>query len=95
MSQNGRQTMSGSEFRTIRKRLGLSMDVFAIELGYEGSRKGNITTIKRFESGERPISLPVAKLAWMLGCHGVPQWPPDLEALPAQEPAAPAVSQPQ
>jgi len=85
MSQNGRPTMSGSEFRKIRKRLGLSMDVFALELGYEGSHKGNITTIKRFEKGNRPISLPVAKLAWMMSEHGVPTWPFHLEASPLQE----------
>lgn len=87
MSQNGRSTMSAEEFREIRKHLSLSRDVFAIELGYEGSHKGNITTIKRFESGERPISLPVAKLAWLLSRYGVPTWPEHLEAEPAKETA--------
>lgn len=85
MSQNGRATMNPGEFRQIRKDLKLSMDVFAIELGYEGTRKGNATTIKRFESGKRPISLAVAKLAWMLSVYGVPRWPDHLEAEPAKE----------
>lgn len=85
MSQNGRPTMSGDEFRKIRKRLGMSMDVFALELGYEGSHKGNINTIKRFESGQRPISMPVAKLAWLLAQTGIPKWPQHLEAEPARE----------
>ncbi len=66
------------------------MDVFAIELGYEGSRRGNMTTIKRFETGKRPIPLPVAKLAWMIAQNGIPAWPQHLEAEPVQDERAPA-----
>jgi transcriptional regulator with XRE-family HTH domain len=88
MSQNGRPTMSGRELRKIRERLGLTLDDFAIELGYEGSQNGNRTTIKRFENGERPISLPVAKLAFMLAQFGIPKWPQHLEAEPAKDSAA-------
>lgn len=85
MSQNGRKTMKPAEFLEIRKRLGYSRDGFAIELGYEGTNQGNNNTIKRFESGDRPIPLPVAKLAWLMDRHGVPEWPMDLTAEPAQE----------
>lgn len=85
MSQSGRETMSGAQFKDIRKRLGMSLDAFAIELGYEGNPSGNKKTILRFESGRRPIPLPVAKLAFMLDTRGVPIWPPHLEANPAEE----------
>lgn len=84
MSQSGRKTMSKTEFREIRKRLGLSSDEFAIELGYEGTRNGNRKTIERFERGMRAIPLPVAKLAFMLDTRGIPEWPEYLEASPAQ-----------
>lgn len=67
--------MTGSELRSIRKHLGLSLDKFALELGYNGSQDGNRNTIKRFETGRRPISPPVARLAWMLKQHGLPEWP--------------------
>ncbi len=82
MSQdNRRPTMDGREFRRIRETLNLSRDAFAIELGYEGNANGNRNTIKRFETNERPISLPVAKLVWLLGQHGLPTaWPSGLEA---------------
>lgn len=90
MSQNGRATMTPEQFFAIRRQLKLSRDEFAIELGYEGSQNGNNTTIKRFERGDRPISLPVAKLAFMLARHGVPKWPQHLEAKPAKEEGTPA-----
>lgn len=85
MSQNGRPTMDRKEFRKIRERLGFSLDGWAIELGYEGTQRGNRTTIKRMESGERPIPMPVAKLAWLLERAGIPTWPPNLTAAPARE----------
>lgn len=84
MSQSGRETMPAAEFRRVRKKLGMSMDEFAIELGYEGTQNGNRTTIKRFETGKRPVPLPVAKLAYLLSTAGIPVWPPHLEANPAE-----------
>lgn len=85
MSQSNRPTLSGKEFRIIREKLGLSLDDFAIELGYEGSEDGNRNTIKRFETGKRPISMSVGKLAYMFLLHGIPEWPQNLEAEPARE----------
>ena len=68
--------MTGPEFRSIRQKLDLSMDEFARELGYEGGNQGNRTTIKRFETGQRPVPAPIARLAWMLSVHGLPdEWP--------------------
>jgi hypothetical protein len=82
MNREPRHTMDGKAFRKIRQQLDLSMDSFAIELGYEGNLNSNRTTMKRFETGERPIPLPVAKLAWLLGQHGIPSaWPAGLEAV--------------
>lgn len=81
MNRESRPTMDGREFRRIRVALDLTMDSFAIELGYEGNMNSNRNTIKRFETRERPIPLPVAKLAWLLFQHGVPEiWPAGLEA---------------
>lgn len=67
--------MTGGELRSIRQELNLSMDEFARELGYEGGAQGNRTTIKRFETGQRPVSAPVGRLAWMLSEYGLPEWP--------------------
>ena len=72
--------MNGHEFRSIRKALGLSLDQFALELGYNGNQQGNRNTIKRFETGERPISPPVARLAWLLKKTGLPSWPENIDA---------------
>lgn len=85
MSQSGKKTISGAELRDIRKRLGFSRDGFAIELGYEGTNQGNNNTIKRFETEDRPIPMPVAKLAHMFAKFGIPEWPRNLTAEPARE----------
>jgi transcriptional regulator with XRE-family HTH domain len=78
---NRRPTLPGAEFRRIREHLGLSRDQYAIELGYEGNVNGNRTTIRRFETNERPVPLPVAKLAWLFSQSGLPEsWPSGLEA---------------
>lgn len=84
MSRN-RPTLAAKEFRRIRVNLRLTPDAYAIELGYEGSESGNRNTIKRFEHGERPVPLPVAKLAWLLARHGLPNWPAGLEAVLTEE----------
>lgn len=83
-----RPTIPGAELRRIRSALNLSADEFALELGYEGTRGSNRTTIRRFETNERPVPLPVARLAWMLVQHGVPDaWPSGLEAQVDETPA--------
>jgi len=87
MSQSNRPTLAGRELKRIRQHLNLTIDAFAIELGYEGNRKGNLKTIKRFETGERAVPLPVGKLAWLLARHGLPEWPPGLEAVVADDDA--------
>ena len=85
MNRDNRETMSKDEFKRIRQKFKLSLDLFAIELGYEGNRQGNIKTMRRFESGQRGIPLTLAKLVWMISIHGLPDsWPPELEAQPAE-----------
>jgi transcriptional regulator with XRE-family HTH domain len=81
MNREPRATLPGRELRRIRQHLDLTMDAMAIELGYEGNLSSNRTTMKRFETGERPLPLPVARLAWLLAKHGVPEWPSGLEAV--------------
>jgi transcriptional regulator with XRE-family HTH domain len=90
LNSDRRETMPGAEFKRVRQALNLSQDEFAIELGYEGTQQGNRTTIKRFETGERPLSLPVAKLVYMMSLYGVPEWPEYLEAQPAEKTPADA-----
>ena len=81
MNRDNRVTMPKAEFKRIRQKLGLSLDEFAIELGYEGNRKGNIKTMRRFEGGQRGIPLTLAKLVHMFSIFGLPDsWPPELEA---------------
>ena len=81
MNRDNRETMPKAEFKATRQKLGLSLDQFAIELGYEGSRQANINTIRRFEDGKRGIPLTLAKLVWLLGQRGLPDsWPEYLEA---------------
>lgn len=86
MSQNHRPTIDGREFQRLREHMKLSRDMLAIELGYEGSETQNRKTIKRFETNERPVPLPVAKLAWILSVKGIPEsWPSGLEAVVSEE----------
>ena len=84
MNRDNKETMPKKEFRAIRERLNLTRDAYAIELGYEGNENGNRKSMHRFESGRRGIPLTLAKLAWMLDKHGLPDWPEYLEAKPAQ-----------
>lgn len=71
-------TMSARQFREIRQRLDLTKDSFAIELGLTGTQPNNYKTISELEAGAKPISLPMAKLAFMLDKFGLPDWPGDL-----------------
>ena len=72
--------MSGLELRRIRETLGISVDEFAIELGFGGNRQGNRRTIHRFETEQRDIPYSVGKLAWLLSLRpgDLPQWPEHL-----------------
>ena len=66
MNRESRHTLDGREFRRIREHLRLSMDEFAIELGYEGNRNTNRNTIKRFETTGEIALVSLLKLAFAL-----------------------------
>ncbi len=53
--------MTPTQFKDARKALGLSQNAMAEALGLKTSR-----AIRQFESGERQVSGPVAKLMGML-----------------------------
>lgn len=53
--------MTRTQFKDARKALGLSQNAMAEALGLKTSR-----AIRQFESGEREVSGPVAKLVAML-----------------------------
>ena len=53
--------MTPTQFKDARKALGLSQNAMAEALGLKTSR-----AIRQFESGEREVSGPVAKLVAML-----------------------------
>lgn len=65
--------MTGRQFASIRKRLGLSMYSWGRALGYQGTRNTVQVSIMRYERGERPIPPWIARLAEMYDRHGVPE----------------------
>lgn len=66
--------MTADEFRAIRLKLGLTVIQWGRALGYAGSDATVTTQIYRFEGGGgREIPETVARLAYMLGRHGVPR----------------------
>jgi transcriptional regulator with XRE-family HTH domain len=64
--------MTGAELKAIRTKLNCTGEVFARVLGYGGSAQGLKTVVYLFESGRRDIPPAIARLAVMLGIHGVP-----------------------
>jgi transcriptional regulator with XRE-family HTH domain len=64
--------MTPSEFRAIRKRLGLSTIAMGRALGYAGRDNSVSVTIRRYESGMRPIPPTVAKLMIAYERNGLP-----------------------
>lgn len=72
--------MTPEEFKAIRDQLGQSKVEFARTLGYTGNDKNNSQRMREFETGERPIPLYIARLAWLIGeiMTDVDQEPQDL-----------------
>ena len=67
--------MTGSELKEIRHRLGLSSTALGRAFGYEGRDVTASGTIRKYESGERPIPPWLGRLAVMFDRHGVPsEW---------------------
>lgn len=65
--------MTGEEFRSIRKKLGLTLNQWGHALGYQGNRNTVQVAVRRYEDGTRDIPPWIARLATMLGRHGVPR----------------------
>lgn len=67
--------MTGAELKEIRHRLGLSTTALGRAFGYQGRDVTASGTIRKYESGERPIPPWLARLAVMFDRHGVPpEW---------------------
>lgn len=64
--------MTGLELKQIRHRLGLSTTALGRAFGYEGGDVSTSGTIRKYESGQRPIPPWLARLALMFDEHGVP-----------------------
>jgi hypothetical protein len=64
--------VTGSEFRAVRYRLGLSAMEWGRALGYGGTPNSVRSVISRLESGSRPVPAVVGLLAWMYGRYGIP-----------------------
>lgn len=64
--------MTGAELKAIRNRLGLSTTALGRAFGYEGTDVTASGTIRKYESGQRPIPPWLGRLATMFDMHGVP-----------------------
>jgi len=64
--------VTGAELKAIRHRLGLSTTALGRAFGYEGSDITASGTIRKYESGQRPIPPWLGRLAIMFDRHGVP-----------------------
>jgi hypothetical protein len=65
--------VTGPEFHSIRKSLGLGTVAWGRALGYQGSDASVSAIVRRFEAPHgRPIPERVARLAEMYRKHGVP-----------------------
>ena len=72
-------TLAGTELERIRKGFGMSRVEFARELGLTGNHSGAYKAMTFLESNKRPISMPMAKLAWLLSTlPELPDWPEHL-----------------
>jgi transcriptional regulator with XRE-family HTH domain len=66
--------MTGPEFATIRKSLGLSVIEMARALGYQGTDNTVAVTVRRYEAPNgRPIPPWIERLARMYARHGIPR----------------------
>lgn len=63
--------MTPAEFKSIRKQLGLSTIEMGRAIGYEGKDNTVSVTIRKYESGGRPIPPWIANLVAMYGKHGL------------------------
>jgi hypothetical protein len=85
--------VKGADFKRIRKSFDLSEADFMYALGYAGNQNTMHLNCRRYEDGERPIPLYLARYVWLLdrvaaynvpieARNGMPAWPdwPDYHA---------------
>lgn len=65
--------MTGTEFRMIRDKFGLSASAMGRALGYSGPKANVAVHIRRLERGDRPVPSAVARLAYMFCRNGIPE----------------------
>jgi hypothetical protein len=65
--------MTGPEFASIRKQLGLSLYDWGRALGYQGNRNSLQVQIKGMEDGARAITPMCRRLVRMYERYGVPE----------------------
>jgi hypothetical protein len=67
--------MQGSELRSIRRSLGLTVRELGYAIGYRGNHNTVSVAIRLYEGDKKPIPLWIGLLASMFGRHGVPpEW---------------------
>lgn len=64
--------MTGDEMKAHRKNLGLSTTKLGRAFGYVGTDVSVSGTIRKYESGQRPIPPWLSRLLRMYARHGVP-----------------------
>jgi len=83
--------MTGPEMKAIRQKMGLECLEFARLVGYTGSERNVISSMKKMERGQKQIPLTIARLTWLLAAHqrrtGIlpefPGWPGyEFESIP-------------
>jgi transcriptional regulator with XRE-family HTH domain len=67
--------MNGSELRSIRRSLGLTVRELGYAIGYRGNQNTVSVAIRLYEGDKRPIPPWIGRLAAMFGRYGVPpEW---------------------
>lgn len=64
--------MTGEQLKDIRQYLGLTTVQLGRTFGYRGTDVSTAVTIRKYESGGRPVPVALGKLALMFRMHGVP-----------------------
>jgi transcriptional regulator with XRE-family HTH domain len=67
--------MQGSELRSIRRSLGLTVRELGYAIGYRGNENTVSVQIRQYEGGHKTMPPWIERLVTMFGKHGVPpEW---------------------
>ena len=79
--------MTGTELKDLRAKLGLSTTQLGRAVGYVGTDNTTSVTIRKYESGQKPVPRMLARLVRLFERHGVPEeW---LEGAPGPQKPGP------